>query len=612
MVRARLLGPDGLTGQDATFDQSTMTKLVFQEATGLLSAEEAAGFLARFLQGADLAPVVVNGQPRLTTTALLAQEHGIVQTATAKAASVAPAPSAKMIRRTAGEVARQGGYELSAEQHQVVAHLCAPVGWASLEGWAGTGKTTAMRAVVGAYQRNRQPLVVVSTAADTAQRTARELQLEQGYTIEAFCCAVQHGRLRPDARMVVIVEEACMVDTHRMHRLLQAAGLAIIRTLGDPEQAQAVGAGGWHAAVDQAIGGHAQLTTVIRQRDPEDREVCRLIREGHAGQALANLNARGRVHLVPHASTAVKEVVHAWDLHRRQRGLEGVKIVTDTSNTTIDTLNSLCQARRSRAGELSWPSVELVDRSAGRREQVWVGDRVQFIRPYQTGDGERVANGTAGTIAHVDPLLRRVTVACEDGRQVLVELVGREWAQPLRLGYAGHALRLQGGQAQVVLVLPGSWQTSRQSAYSMATRCVEELHVFVDRDSQCTGEYALHEPLAALARRWTRDARKLSASEQLAELERAEEFAPTGGAARLVGGLVRSGGELLCTAQQHERVDLEDDSVRRPPRSPQEEAAARMRALAQELAALGTPTWSPEPAQGRELGDGLGLELDFE
>ena len=51
----------------------------------------------------------------------------------------------------------------------------------------------------------------------------------------------------------------------------------------------------------------------------------------------------------------------------------------------------------------------------------------------------------------------------------------------------------------MVLVLPGSWQTSRQSAYSMATRCVEELHVFVDRDSQCTGEYALHDPLAALA-----------------------------------------------------------------------------------------------------------------
>ncbi len=613
LVRERLLGQDGLTCEDATFDEVTVTKMVFQASTGLLSAEEAAGFLARFLHGPDLAPVVVDGQPRLTTTALLGQERAIVETATTKAASAVPAPSPAMLRRAAGEVARQSGYELSAEQHRVVEHLCAPVGWAALEGWAGTGKTTAMRAVVGAYQRNRQPVVVVSTAADTAQRTARELDLDQGYTVEAFCRAVEHGRLRPDGRMVVIVEEACMVDTHRMHRLLQAAGPAIIRTLGDPEQAQAVGAGGWHAQVDQAIGGHAQLITVIRQKNPADREVCRLIREGHANQALANLWERGRVHLVPHASTAVKEVVHAWDRRRHQRGLEGVRIVTDTSNATIDTLNSLCQARRRQAGELSWPSVELVDYSAGRREQVWVGDRVQFIRPYRVEDGERVANGTAGTVAHVDSLLRRVTVACDDGRQVPVEHAGREWAQPLRLGYSGHALRLQGGQAEVVLVLPGSWQTSRQSAYSMVTRCVEELHVFVDRDSQCTGEYALHEPLAALAKRWTRDARKQAATERLAELERDWEPAPAVDAAHRAGTLLRRGWELLCTAQQPpERVDLEDDRVHLALRSPEEAAAARMRALVRELAAPGTLAWSPEPAEGREFGEGLGLELDFQ
>jgi len=42
------------------------------------------------------------------------------------------------------------------------------------------------------------------------------------------------------------------------------------------------------------------------------------------------------------------------------------------------------------------------------------------------------------------------------------------------------------------------------------------------------------------------------------------------------------------------------------------EGAARMRALAQELAALGTPTWPPEPGDDRhELGDGLGLERDI-
>src|SRR6266545_2556793 len=197
-VRARLLGQDGLTGQDATFDEETVTRMVFASATGLLTTDEAAGFRGRFLQGPDLVPVVVDGQPRMTTTALLAQEHAIVQAAKAKATTTVPAPTGAMIERVAAEIARRAGYELSGEQHQVVAHLCATVGWASLEGWAGTGKTTALRTVVDAYDRNCQPAVVVSTAADTARRTAHELDLAQGYTVEAFCLAVEQGRLHPD------------------------------------------------------------------------------------------------------------------------------------------------------------------------------------------------------------------------------------------------------------------------------------------------------------------------------------------------------------------------------------------------------------------------------
>jgi ATP-dependent exoDNAse (exonuclease V) alpha subunit len=498
--------------------------MVFAAATGLLTADEAAGFLQRFLAGPDLVPVVIDRQPRLTTTVLVEQEQTIVAIARQKVQQPVSAPTTAAVEQAAATIASQSGFALSDEQRAVLAHLCAPVGWASLEGWAGTGKTTVVRAMVDAYHHNHQPTIVVSTAADTARRTAKELGLARGYTIEAFTHAVATGRLHPDERTVVIVEEAVMVDTPRMHRLLQAAGRAIIRTLGDPEQAQAVGPGGWHAQVDQVIGGHATLTTVVRQRDPADREACRLIRQGHADQALTNLHQRGRVHLVPHGSTAVKEVVYAWNNYRLLCGLHQVRIVTDTSNATIDTLNSLCQTKRLAAGELLGQPVELVDRQTGRRERLYVGDRVCFIRPHQV-DGESVPNGTTGWVRAVDPVRERVLVACDHGACIPVELSENEWAQPLRLAYAGHALRLQGGQAQVVLVLPGVWQTSRQSAYSMLTRCQEQVHVFVDRDSQCTGPYANADPLVALAQRWMRDARKTAVSDQL-ELQAGEPDEP--------------------------------------------------------------------------------------
>ncbi len=525
-VRAQLLGSDGLTAHEASFDEATVTRMVFQASTGLLTTREAEGLLERFLAGPDLVPVVVDGQPKLTTTVLVQQEQAIVDIAQQKTQWPVPAPNTATVEQAAGAVATRGGFALSDEQRAVLAHLCAPVGWASLEGWAGTGKTTAVRAMVDAYHHNHQPTVVVATAADTARRTARDLDLPRGYTVEAFSHAVAIGRLHPDGRTVVIVEEAVMVDTPRMHQLLQAAGPAIIRTLGDPEQAQAVGPGGWHTQVDEVLGGHCTLTTVVRQRDPQDREACRLVRQGHADQALANLHQRGRVHLVPHGSTAVKEVVYFWNVHRLLRGLDQVKIVTDTSNATIDTLNSLCQAKRLAAGELYGPAVELVDRQTSRRERLYAGDRVCFTRPH-AADGEHVPNGTTGRVLAVDAEEERVLIACDDGPCMPVEPTSNQWAQPLRLAYAGHALRLQGGQAQVVLVLPGAGQTSRQSAYSMLTRCQEQVHVFVDRDSQCTGPYAQHDPLAALAQRWTRDARKTAVSAQLEmQAGAADELAP--------------------------------------------------------------------------------------
>jgi conjugative relaxase-like TrwC/TraI family protein len=515
VVRARLLAPDGLTGQDAAFDQATLTKAVYQAATGLLDAQEASGFLQRFTAGPDLVPVATPDGPQYTTAPLLAQEQQIVQTARDKAATRALAPRPELLARMV-ELAGLTGPRLSREQRVALDWLAAPVGWASLEGHAGTGKTTLVCTLVRAYRANGQPVVLISTAAETARRTARDLGLDRGWTVEAFTRAVTTGQLQPEAEWVVLVEEAAMMDTHRMATLLQAAGPASIRTLGDPEQAQPVGAGGWHRLVDQVIGGHATLTTVIRQRNPADREVCAAIRNGHAPTALADLQARGRLHLSNDRPTATKELVHAWDQHRHARGLEGVAIVTDTDNTTIDTLNALCQAKRRAARELTGPAVTVTDQASGRREQVYVGDRVRFIRPYLAPDLLRsyVANGTGGQILSIDPTRDEVVVGCDDGRAIALAPAALAEAQPLRLGYASHALKLQGGQAAVVLVLPGGWQTSRQSAYSMATRCVEELHVFLDRETQQTGPYRDTDPVQALGDRWTRDAGKRAATIQ--------------------------------------------------------------------------------------------------
>ena len=193
---------------------------------------------------------------------------------------------------------------------------------------------------------------------------------------------------------------------------------------------------------------------------------------------------------------------------------------------------------------------------------------MRFTRPFIASDLLRsyVANGTDGQVLTVHPDDGTITIECDDRRTVTLRAAELEEVQPLRLGYAGHALKLQGGQAAVVLVLPGGWQTSRQSAYSMATRCVEELHVFVDAETQQSGLYRDSDPIHALGERWMRAAGKLAAT-----LQRDHQSRPDGPAGR-------SG--------------VDPNLVVLPP-TPWELAANR----------------APELAGGREVSDGLGIDL---
>jgi hypothetical protein len=97
---------------------------------------------------------------------------------------------------------------------------------------------------------------------------------------------------------------------------------------------------------------------------------------------------------------------------------------------------------------MSSARVFITNRVTGRREHVHAGDRVRFIRPYldRGFDGGYVANGTAGRVLTVDSQDGQVVVGCHDGHTITLQPGVLGEAQPLRLGYASHALKLQGGQ----------------------------------------------------------------------------------------------------------------------------------------------------------------------
>ena len=189
---------------------------------------------------------------------------------------------------------------LDDEQRAAVERMCSSQAWVMLEGHAGTGKTSTLKAVVDAYRDTpafgraaADEVIVLSTAAATAERTARPLNADRSGSIDSFVAAVRHGAWKrpreetivvrdkrgrlvertitryetwtPTERTLIIIDEAAMVDTPRMAELLACAGDAKIILVGDPKQLTAIGPGGWYAeAADKH--GVFELTRVYRQK----------------------------------------------------------------------------------------------------------------------------------------------------------------------------------------------------------------------------------------------------------------------------------------------------------------------------------------------------------
>lgn len=382
-----------------------------------------------------------------------------------------------------------------------------------IDGWAGTGKTTSLKAVVDAGRlpgSDNQPaydqIIVVSTAALTAQSTGAKLQADQACSIESFVSRVQRNRISPTARTLVIVDEASMTNTFAQRRLLESAGPAQMILVGDPEQAEPIGPGGTFQAAVEAHGAH-ELTQVWRQRDQRDRADFAKLRSGDAGEMLESLDARFRLHIAETSAERIDLALDFYQAYRESgRSASDVRIIVDSSNVAVDECNRHIQRHRRERGEIGARGIEVESRAAGRRWTLHQNDLVMFLEPTRCGRSY-VANGTTGQITNVDPTRNRVQVRLDDKRVVDIKLQASAESQPLGVAYAVHSLKFQGSEVPIVLAVPGGPNTTnKHTAYSTLTRCTEEAHVFADKETH--GD----DPKSTLKKAWSQMLGKTTAS----------------------------------------------------------------------------------------------------
>lgn len=373
-------------------------------------------------------------------------------------------------------------HELNAGQREIVRHLCASgTRLAVAIGPAGTGKTTAMKAVANAWNNNGYNVIALATQKSAARVLGAEIGAP-GRTIASLLTVAEHGGdLEIEPGTMLLVDEAGMASTHDLAALqaIAAEYQAIVRWIGDPHQLSAIGAGGALRLLAQDTSA-PHLAEVVRFADPLEAQASLELRDGDPDKAWEFYKSSGRV--MSGMADELREKIldaHLADLENAVPSLMMAATLTD-----VHLLNGAAQAARALHGHVdaAGPRTRLAD-----GHTAFPGDlvttrkntnRLRITGGYRAGDP--VENGEQWTVqtVHDDGSL---TVAGVSHRGH-VRLPARYVADNTELGYACTVHRAQGMTVQRSYLLMGT-ALGRSLADVGLTRGTEYNALFLTTDT---------------------------------------------------------------------------------------------------------------------------------
>ena len=191
------------------------------------------------------------------------------------------------------------GLVLSGEQADALAHVTDGRDLGVVVGYAGTGKSAMLGVAREAWEAAGYEVRGVALSGIAAEN------LESGSGIASRTIAsLEHGwgqgRDALTARDVLVIDEAGMVGTRQLERVLSHAAEAGAKVVlvGDPQQLQSIEAGAAFRSIVERHGG-AEIGEVRRQREGWQRDATRDLATGRTGDAIQAYDTHGMVHAAP-------------------------------------------------------------------------------------------------------------------------------------------------------------------------------------------------------------------------------------------------------------------------------------------------------------------------
>ena len=465
-----LAGPYGLTRMRNTFAVRHAVEQVASAARQGATVGELEARTERVLDDPGMLFVGADDERRYTTVDLRGHEETIVD-------GVARRRDAGVGRVEPHVVARAlDGWpvELNAGQRAVLERVTrSGHGVEHVEALAGTGKTTLLGAIAECYRAQGYQVQGVAKTARAVRELKERAGVSRSWTGSALLGSIEHyGEGFGRAPTVLLFDEAAMCETREASPLLaqaEADGVKVI-AVGDSGQLPAVEAGGWFGALTRRFGA-LELTEVMRQRDPRERDALAKVRAGHPTSYVALKRDRGelRIHRTPEA--AEQAAVAAWTAARAGLGA-GQVVMVARDNARRERLNHAAREVLGAEGALGDAAVEV----AGR--EFAVGDRVITRRNDRLRD---VDNGMRGTIVAVDPGAASIILEADAGGRR--ELDRGYVEQHLEHAYALTGHGTQGGTLDRTVVVGRPEEFSRNWGYTALSRARDttEIHVVAER-----------------------------------------------------------------------------------------------------------------------------------
>lgn len=448
-----------LTERDGFFDRRHAVMLISNHAGPAASAHDIEARADRFLAGAHVEAigVAITGVQYSTVELLAIERHLVEQASEAHRAGACEHVDDAM----------EAFAPLSGEQAAMVRSITTDGAAVSVViGAAGTGKTYALGVARDLWHAEGFTVIGCALAA----RAAAGLETSSGIpscSLDRLLNALDGGRLRLWPDVVVVVDEAAMVGTRKLARLLDYAGPAWSKVVlvGDHHQLPEIEAGGAFAALAHHLGA-VTLTENRRQRDPAERAALAELRSGDVGRAVDVLAESSRIHEHETSTAARDSMVDDWLGVVFDDGRDAVMLAATRSE--VDDLNARARARLIAEGGLDGPSVRVGEREFS------VGDWVMTTRnDYERG----ILNGRRGVVTDVDAHGRWLIASFDQGGSALIPNYDIEDGT-LEHAYAMTVHKAQGITCDVALVL-GAEHLYREAAYTALSRGRLENHLYV-------------------------------------------------------------------------------------------------------------------------------------